>query len=274
MFFIDAKTYLDELEKFEPKILSSCREALEKSVIDLGFLKVNKQAFIKAPNKSIDYAVIERSKKVAVLPYEQQWRDLGSWDSVFEYLPADKNGNYLTGDVISSNTINTMIRSESRLVATSGVKDLLIVDTPDVILITKKNSAQEIKTLVQDLKKKNRIEATDNAKVHRPWGSYQSLCKGNNFQVKIIEVNPKKSLSLQLHNHRAEHWVVVNGTAEVINGDQKFILNENQSTFIPLGVKHRLTNPRNEKLKIIEVQSGTYLGEDDIIRFEDAHNRI
>lgn len=273
MFLIDAKTYLEELEKFEPNILYACKEALEKSVIDLDFTRINKEAFMKAPNKSIDYAVIERSKKIAVLPYEESWTDLGSWDSLFEYLPIDKNGNFVNGDCFLSETTNSMVWSESKLVTTIGVKNLIIIETPDAILVTNKKNTQKVKCLVNNLKELNRIEASDHTRGYRPWGTYLSVCRNDNYQVKIIEVDPKKSLSLQLHHHRAEHWIVVEGIAEVLNGDQKLRLKKNQSTFIPVGVKHRLSNPSVKKLRIIEVQSGSYLGEDDIVRFDDKYGR-
>lgn len=274
MFLIDAEKFLNEIKKFEPQIYSSCEKALEKSVNDLDFTRIDKASFQKSPKKSIDYAIIERSREIAVLPYYSFWKDLGSWDSIFEYLPKDKNENLVIGDCILNNSFNTMVRSENRLVCTLGVNDLIIIETSDVVLVTKNNEAEKVKNLVDDLKKQNRIEAIDHNTGYRPWGTYRSLCKGKNFQVKLIEVKPKKSLSLQLHRYRAEHWIIVEGVAEITNGNKKFILKENQSTFIPIGTKHRLTNPSDNHLKIIEVQSGSYFGEDDIIRFDDNFGRI
>jgi mannose-1-phosphate guanylyltransferase len=274
MFLIDATIYLEELNKFEPEIFIACQNASEESIVDLDFIRVNKESFSKSPSKSIDFAVIEHSQKVSVIPYSAQWTDLGAWDAVFENLPVDHNGNSIIGEGILYETTKTMVKSENRLVVTLGVDDLLIVETPDVVLVTKKEAAQKVKDIVSDLKNRNFRQASEHTTVYRPWGSYQSLYRSKNSQVKKIKVKPKKSLSLQLHHHRSEHWVVVKGTAEIIKGKQNIILNENESTFIPTGTKHRLTNTGEVDLVLIEVQLGMYLGEDDIVRFKDEYGRV
>ena len=274
MFLLDARIYLDELGKYNAAMLLACEEAIEKSKIDLDFCRVDEDAFSKSPSDSIDYAVMERSEKVSVLPFESGWSDLGAWDAVLEQLPTDKNGNAVIGDGLIESSRNTLIRSERRLVAALGVEDLLIVETPDVVLISKKEAAQDVKQIVERLRTSDRTEADEHVIGYRPWGTYESIAQGKNFQVKKIIVKPGKSLSLQMHHHRAEHWIVVSGVAEVVNDEKTLTLKENESTFIPLGVKHRLTNRGDVDLILIEVQSGSYLGEDDIIRFEDSYGRI
>lgn len=273
MFLLDARTYLDELAKYNPEMLAACEEAIEKSVIDLDFCRVDEDAFLKSPSDSIDYAVMERSDKVSVLPFESDWSDLGAWDAVLQQLPTDKDGNAVIGDGLIEGSRNTLIKSERRLVAALGVEDLLIVETPDVVLVSKKETAQNVKRIVERLRTSDRIEVDEHVIGYRPWGTYESIAKGKDFQVKKIIVRPGMSLSLQMHNHRAEHWVVVQGKAEVINGDQLLVLGANESTYIEKETKHRLTNRGNTDLVVIEVQSGSYLGEDDIFRFEDQFNR-
>ena len=273
IFLLDAKTYLDELKYFAPEVFKVCELAIKNSIEDQDFVRIKEESFNACPNISIDYAVMEHSKNVSVIPFNSKWLDLGAWDSVLEEIPTDENGNAVLGDAITLNTFNTLVRSESRLVATLGVKDLLITETPDVVLVCRKNSSQDIKLLVEMLRNQDRKEADEHVLCYRPWGSYQSIIIGEHFQVKKIIVKPQKSLSLQFHKYRSEHWVVVKGTADVINGEKNFILPEGHSTFIPSGVKHRLTNARKTDLIIVEVQIGSYLGEDDITRLKDNFGR-
>ena len=216
---------------------------------------------------------MERSNRVSVMSFDSAWSDLGAWDAVLDQQPADVNGNVIVGDGLAVNTTNTLIRAERRMVAALGVRDLLITETPDVVLVASKDAAQDVKTIVDQLRSQGRLEADEHVTGYRPWGTYESISRGERFQVKRIVVHPGKSLSLQMHHHRAEHWVVVEGVAEVVNGEQTILLSENQSTFIPVGAKHRLTNPGQTDLVLIEVQSGSYLGEDDIIRLEDNYGR-
>ncbi|WP_420550162.1 mannose-1-phosphate guanylyltransferase/mannose-6-phosphate isomerase [Litorivicinus lipolyticus] len=273
MFVLDAQAYLAELANFEPAMVEAAQASLDEAKVDLDFVRIDQPSFEMSPSDSIDYAVMERSDLVHVLPFVGEWSDLGAWDAVMDQLPSDEHQNSVVGDGLIIDSQNTLIRSSSRTVAALGVKDLLIVETPDVVLVTTKESAQNVKKIVEELRFKNRSEANEHTTGFRPWGTYQSICNGDRFQVKRIEVKPGKSLSLQMHHHRAEHWIVVQGTAEIVNGDQTLMLNENQSTFIPLGVKHRLTNLGKIDLVLIEVQSGSYLGEDDIVRFEDVYGR-
>ena len=270
---LDAKVYLDELGKFAPEMLAACREAMDKAVVDLDFCRVDEEAFTRSQSDLIDYAVMKKSDKVSVLPFESEWSDLDAWDAVLDQLPTDRDGNAIVGDGIIVDSKNTLVRSEGRLVAALGVEDLLIVETADVVLVSKKGAAQDVKKIVERLKSDGRDQANEHVIGYRPWGTYESIAKGERFQVKKIIVKPGKSLSLQMHHYRAEHWVVVSGVAEVVNGEQTFLLRENESTFIPLGVKHRLTNSESNDLVLIEVQSGSYLGEDDIVRFEDNYGR-
>jgi len=274
MFLLDAKTYLGELARLKPTILDACKQAVEKSIIDLDFCRVDEGAFSKSPSDSIDYAVMEHAKNVSVLPFESDWSDLGTWDAVLEQLATDENGNAMIGDGLIEDSKNTLIRSERRLVAALGVEDLLIIETPDVVLVSKKQTAQDVKQLVECLRTSDRAEADEHVIGYRPWGTYELIAKGKDFQVKKIIVKPGMSLSLQMHHHRAEHWVVVEGIAEVTNGDQSLVLEANESTYIPKEVNHRLANPGNLNLVLIEIQSGSYLGEDDIIRFDDQFGRI
>lgn len=273
MFLLDAKTYLDELAKYNPEMLAACGEAIEKSVIDLDFCRVDEDAFAKSPSDSVDYAVMERSDKVSVLPFESDWSDLGAWDAVLEQLPTDEDGNAVIGDGLIEGSRNTLIRSERRLVAALGVEDLLIVEMPDVVLVSKKEAAQDVKQIVERLRYADRTEADEHVTGYRPWGTYESIARGKDFQVKKIIVKPGMSLSLQMHRHRAEHWVVVEGTAEVTNGDQSLILETNESTYIEKGTIHRLANRGDRDLVVIEVQSGSYLCEDDIVRLDDEFGR-
>ena len=273
MFLIDAKVFLEELAEHAPAMLAACREACERSAKDIGFSRLNKTEFEACPNDSIDYAVMEKSDKVFVLRYHSDWFDLGAWDAVQDQLAPDDDGNVVVGSGVLNNSQNCLVRTEGRLVALTGVKDLCVVETTDAVLVADRNDVQSVKHIVEALRTKNERCSDEHVVGYRPWGAYETLALGGRFQVKRIVVKPGRSLSLQMHHHRAEHWVVVEGTAEVTNGDRKFLMSENESTYIPIGQKHRLTNPGKRDLVLIEVQSGGYLGEDDIVRFEDAYAR-
>ncbi len=274
MFLLNAKTFLEELEHYCPEIIDACQSALGASVRDGDVVRIDADAFGRCPSDSVDYAVMERSDRVSVLRFDGHWSDLGAWDAVHDALPMDADGNAAVGDALMSQSSNTLVRAESRLVVTHGVANVVVVETPDVVLVADRDSAQGIKPVVETLKSQKRAEATEHTTGYRPWGTYESICKGERFQVKKIVVRPGRSLSLQMHHHRAEHWIVVQGTAEVVNGDDVILLKENESTYIPVGCKHRLTNPGQIDLVLIEVQSGSYLGEDDIVRFEDTFGRV
>ena len=274
MFMFRARRYLEELKKFKPDILESCTAALHNASLDMHFVRVDKDAFSSCPSDSIDYAVMEKTQDAAIVPMEAGWSDVGSWSSLWDLLPRDADGNSCKGDVITLETCNSLLLSDNRLVATLGVQDLVVVETKDAVLVAHKNRAQEIKTLVNHIKSSGRSEHITHREVFRPWGSYDSIDTGGRYQVKRITVKPGAKLSLQKHHHRAEHWVVVSGTAMVTNGEDSFLVTENQSTYIPLGRTHSLENPGKIPLELIEVQSGAYLGEDDIVRFEDIYGRL
>ena len=273
MFMFKASLYLDELEKFEPDILKACKKSLQNEHKDLDFIRLNNNEFIKCPNKSIDYAVMEKTDKSVVIPLDANWSDIGSWESLFNSKEKDKNGNVIEGDVILNNVTNTFSYSSNRLVAVTGVSDLIIVDTQDALLVSNKNNAQNIKNIVGILKNNKRAETEDHRKVFRPWGYYDCIDVDKGFQVKRILVNPGAKLSLQKHQYRAEHWIVVKGIATITFQDRVFSLNANQSTYIPKEEIHRLENQEKIPLEIIEIQTGEYLGEDDIIRLEDDYQR-
>jgi len=273
IFMYKASTIINEFEKYLPEIIKIARESLQKSREDLDFIRLEENTFKKCPNISLDHAVMEKTKKGIVLPLNTDWSDIGSWNSLWKYSQKDANGNVMSGDVIEIESKNNLIRSENRLVSTIGIENQIIIETSDVVLIANRKNSQELKFLVENLKNKSRKEAIDNEKVYRPWGNFISLENGINWKVKKIVVNPKESLSLQMHNHRSEHWVVVSGKAEIILDEKTFFLNENQSCYIPAKSKHKLSNKEREPLVIIEVQSGDYLGEDDIVRFEDKYGR-
>lgn len=273
MFLLRADSYLNELEAFAPSILTAVREALHKGQNDLDFLRLDPDAFSRCPSDSIDYAVMERTGKAVVVPLSCGWSDVGSWSSLWEVEAKDAIGNAVTGDVLLHDVDNSYVRAESRLVAAVGVEDLIIVETSDAVLVANKHRVQDVKHIVSTLKAQQRNEATVHKQVYRPWGSYESLVSAGRFQVKRIVVNPGQQLSLQMHHHRAEHWIVVSGTATVTCGEKEYLLGEDQSTYIPLGNRHRLTNPGVIPLEIIEVQTGSYLGEDDIVRFQDVYGR-
>lgn len=274
MFAFKASVFLDELGRFSPEMLIACRKALESAAEDLDFIRVDADAFKESPADSIDYAVMEKTDKAVVIPMAAGWSDVGSWHALWDISEKDSQGNACIGDVLCEKSNNNYIQSEQKLIATLGVSDLVIVETDDAILVADKHCVQDVKTLVARLDKAQRNETKQHRKVYRPWGYYDSIDQGERFQVKRIVVNPGQQLSLQMHHHRAEHWVVVSGTAKVTRGKEEILLAENQSTFIPLGVKHRLENPGSIPLEIIEVQSGSYLGEDDIVRFEDTYGRL
>ena len=273
MFMFKASTYLQELEKFEPEILNSCRKSCQTEYKDKDFIRLNNNEFYQCPEQSVDYAVMENTKDGVVVPLDANWSDIGSWDALWNAKNKDKNGNVSEGDVILDKVENTYTYSSNRLVSVIGTSDLIIVDTQDALLVADKRYSQNIKNIVNQLKQDSRAEADNHRKVFRPWGYYDSIDADNGFQVKRILVNPGAKLSLQKHRHRAEHWVVVKGIAKVTCGEKVFHLKENQSTYIPKEVVHRLENLEKTPLEIIEIQTGNYLGEDDIIRLEDYYQR-
>lgn len=273
IFLLSAQHYLNELQRLAPEIHTACLAAYKNATHDEDFIRIAKKEFTSCPNDSIDYAVMEKSTDVVVVPLAAAWNDVGAWSALWEIGNADASGNVQQGDVLSHGATNCYIRAEKRLVAAVGVNDLIIVETPDAILVANKDKAQDVKQIVDRLNEQKRPETIAHARVSRPWGAYQSIDAAERFQVKRITVKPGASLSLQMHHHRAEHWIVVSGTARVVRGGEEIILTENQSTYIPLGVTHRLENPGVIPLELIEVQSGSYLGEDDIVRFEDVYGR-
>lgn len=274
MFMFRADVYLQELERHHPQMLAQVRAAVDSGQLDLDFLRLDTKAFETCPSDSIDFAVMEKSDNTALVEADALgWSDIGSWEALAEVTPADEAGNNVIGDVIVHNADHCYLRSEHRMVAVVGVSDLVVVETADAVLIAHKNSSQDVKKIVEQLNVAGRRESVSHRKVYRPWGSYEGLDEGDRFQVKRIIVKPGASLSLQKHFHRAEHWIVVKGTARVVNGDQEILLTENQSTYIPLGTVHRLENPGKLPLELIEVQSGAYLGEDDIVRLQDNYGR-
>ena len=273
MFMFSAQAYLSALESSQPDMATACREAMTAAERDLDFIRPNADIFATSPANSIDYAVMEHTTDGAVVSLDCDWSDIGAWSALWEAGAKDESGNVTEGDVVLDNTSNSYIRSQSRLVTTTGVKDLVVVETADAVMVADRYLVQDVKNIVSALKSASRAEADSHRRVFRPWGSYELLVEGEGFQVKQIVVNPGQRLSLQLHHHRAEHWVVVRGTAEVVNGGETMLLNEDQSTYIPIGAKHRLSNPGKYPLELIEVQSGSYLGEDDIVRFEDVYGR-
>ena len=273
MFAFRASRYLEELQKTQPRMVEAAREALAAATRDADFLRLDKAAFSRCPADSIDYAVMEKTDRAAVLPIDVGWNDVGSWSALWSVVEQDGQGNAHRGDVLARDCRNTLAISDKRLVALIGLEDLVVVDTDDAVLVAHKDRVQEVKEIVATLKQSKRPQATWHRKVYRPWGSYDGIDSGERFQVKRIVVKPGAALSLQMHHHRAEHWIVVKGTAQVTCGEKVFLLGENESTFIPLGSKHRLENPGKQPLELIEVQSGSYLGEDDIVRFEDVYGR-
>jgi len=274
MFMFRASTYLAELGIHAPVMLAAAREAFDKANSDLDFIRLQAEAFASAPSDSIDYAVMEKTARAAVVPVACHWSDIGSWDALWLAAEKDAEGNHLEGDVIAIDTRGSLVRSHDRhLVATVGLEDIVVVTTPDATLVARRDASQDVKKIVEALKAAGRTEHDLHRVVHRPWGMYDSLESGDRFQVKRIVVKPGAALSLQMHHHRAEHWIVVKGVAEVTCDDKVFLLAENQSTYLPLGSKHRLRNPGKVPVELIEVQSGSYLGEDDIVRYDDVYGR-
>ncbi len=273
MFLFSAKAFIAELEQLEPEIVKACKASIDSAETDLDFVRIDEQAFALCPSKSIDYAVMEHTAHAAVIPVEIGWNDVGSWGALWDIGSKDGANNVVLGDVSIFDTQNSYIRSEGPLVTSLGIENLVVVATEDAVLVASKDRAQDVKTIVEFLKSRGREEATSHPRVYRPWGYYQTVHDGERFQVKRITVNTGASLSLQLHHHRTEHWIVVNGTANVRKGDDEFVLNENESTYIPTNTVHRLTNHGKVPLNLIEVQSGSYLGEDDIVRYEDNYGR-
>lgn len=274
MFLFRASRYLEELEKFRPDIIEACKNSIKDIEIDLDFVRVNKDGFLNCPSESIDYAVMEKTSDAVVVPMNAGWSDIGSWSSLWDVSEKDIRGNVASGDVLLHETNNSFIRTDDKLVACVGVNDLVIVSTKDALLVAKKDRVQDAKLIAQRLKAEGRPEWEIHREVYRPWGMFDSIDQGDRYQVKRITVKPGAKLSVQMHHHRAEHWVIVSGSAKVTNGDKTFLLSENESTYIPIGVVHALENPGKVDLEIIEIQSGTYLGEDDIVRFEDVYGRV
>ena len=274
MFMFRASRYLGELEKFSPDILTACREALSKAEQDMLFTRVDHAAFSACPENSIDYAVMEKTADAVMVPLDAGWSDIGSWSAIWDVSAKNADGNVLRGDVLCERTQGSYVYSEHRLVATVGVDDLVIVETKDAVLVARRGQVQDVKKIVEQLRRDKRYEHSSHRDVYRPWGVYDSIDQGERYQVKRITVKPGAKLSVQMHHHRAEHWIVVSGVAKVTNGDKTYLVTENQSTFIPIGQVHALENPGKILLELIEVQSGSYLGEDDIVRFEDRYGRI
>jgi len=272
MFLFRAQSFLDELQRLDPAMFEACSNAVTSAKRDLDFIRLDGAAFKAARSDSIDYAVMEKTDKAAIVPMDAGWDDVGAW-SFLETLARDERGNYSHGDVLFEDSDNTLVHSEGRLVAALGLKDVIVVETKDAVLVADRSRAQDVKRVVTRLKTLGRLEVENHTVVHRPWGSYETLAIGPRFQVKRIIVKPKQKLSLQMHHHRAEHWIVVCGTARVTCAEREFLLGENESTYIPLGSQHRLENPGSILLELIEVQSGAYLGEDDIVRFNDVYGR-
>jgi mannose-1-phosphate guanylyltransferase/mannose-6-phosphate isomerase len=273
IFIFKASLYLNELEKFEPEIFHACKKAFNNATIDTDFIRPNYDEFIKCPNKSIDYAVMEKTQNAVVVPFNSNWSDVGSWNKLWTSQPKDIDNNATYGDVHLSEVKNSYIYSSSRLVAVNDLSDLIVVDTQDALLVSSKKKSGKVKNIVSFIKASGRSESYNHRKVFRPWGYYDSIDHGNGFQVKRINVNPGAKLSLQKHHKRSEHWVVIKGIAKITCGTKEFILKENESTYIPKGEVHRLENQQTTHLQIIEIQTGEYLGEDDILRLEDDYHR-
>jgi mannose-1-phosphate guanylyltransferase/mannose-6-phosphate isomerase len=273
MFVFKASRYLSELAAFAPDILEASTAAYRAAKVDLDFMRIDKAAFEACRGESIDYAVMEKTRDAVVLPLDAGWSDVGSWSSLFDALHSDEDGNVLQGDVLVHDTHDCYVHSTSRLVTAVGMDDHIIVETKDAVLVAPKERVQDVKELVTALRKAGRSESAWHREVYRPWGSYDSIDDGDRFQVKRLTLKPGGMLSLQMHHHRAEHWIVVQGTARVTCGDKTFLLSENESTFVPIGATHRIENPGKVALHIVEVRSGTYLGEDDIVRYEDHYGR-
>ncbi|HEX7387961.1 MAG TPA: mannose-1-phosphate guanylyltransferase/mannose-6-phosphate isomerase [Castellaniella sp.] len=273
LFLFKASRYVQELDTCQPRILAACRQAMQAAQQDLDFVRPDEPAFLACPSDSIDYAVMERTQDAAVVALDAGWNDLGAWAALSTVLPQDECGNNVQGDVLVEQVSGSMIRAEHRLVAAVGIRDVVVVETKDAVLVADKARVQDVKRIVEQLRAAGRTEQVEHREVYRPWGVFDSIGSGDRYQVKKITVKPGAKLSLQKHHHRAEHWVVVSGTARVTNGEKTYLVTENQSTYIPIGQVHSLENPGVIPLELIEVQSGAYLGEDDIVRLEDRYGR-
>jgi mannose-1-phosphate guanylyltransferase/mannose-6-phosphate isomerase len=273
MFLFSAKVFIKDMERLEPAMLGCCRDAITHAHRDMDFIRLGEAGFLACPSQSIDYAIMEHVPHAAIVPVEMGWSDVGSWQSLWDISPRNADGNTILGDVVTEKASNSYIRSEGPLVAVVGAENLVVVATKDAVLVSHRDAAQDVKKIVAQLESQSRGHHLHHTVVHRPWGSYESIDTGDRFQVKRIVVKPGAKLSLQMHHHRAEHWIVVRGTAMVTCDDKEFLLQENESTYIPLGSRHRLENPGKVPLHLVEVQSGAYLGEDDIVRFEDTYGR-
>lgn len=273
MFVFKTDVFLDELSACSPDVVASAEQSRKLAVRDLDFIRVDKDAFASSPNISIDYAVMEKSKNVVCVPLDAGWSDVGDWKSYWDVSQKDESGNSFIGDSIDVGSTNTLVFSQDKLVATLGVDNLMIINTPDAVLVADKSQAQQVKAIISQIEKQNRSEHMQHREIYRPWGCYDAIDNGDRYQVNRIRVKPGASLSLQLHHHRAEHWIVVKGTALVQKGDEIMLLSENESTYIPVGTRHRLSNPGKIPLEIVEVQSGPYLDDDDVIRYEDSYGR-
>ena len=274
IFLMRADRWLDEISQYRPDILKVCREAMNKGVQDSDFFRVDKQLFHDCLSDSIDYAVMEKTDHAVVVPISAGWSDIGAWSALWNVCPQNADGNVIQGDVLAEDTHNAFLLAQHRCLATVGLDNIVVVETADAVLVASKDKAQDVKAIVDRLKDSGRDESKMHRQVYRPWGSYEGIDAGSRFQVKRLSVKPGAQLSLQMHHHRAEHWIIVKGTARVTCGDQVFTLHENESTYIPIGEKHRLENPGNIPLEVIEIQSGSYLGEDDIVRYEDIYDRV
>ena len=274
MFAFKASSFLSELQKFNPVMLEKCQQALKRAQIDMDFVRLDKEIFATCPSDSIDYAVMEKTEKAVVIPMDAAWNDVGSWSALWEVTEKDASGNAIIGDVFTVDTQNSFIHAHSKLVTVVGLSDVVVVETDDAVMIAAKDRVQDVKDIVDQLKAQGRTEADIHRKAYRPWGHYDLVDTGERHQTKRIVVKPGAKLSLQKHHHRAEHWVVVKGTALITKGDEQILITENESTYIPLGIVHCLENPGVIPLEIVEVQSGSYLGEDDIIRFNDVYGRV
>jgi mannose-1-phosphate guanylyltransferase/mannose-6-phosphate isomerase len=273
IFLMRTRRWLEEIGRFRPDILECCRAAMEQGTHDSDFYRVSRAAFLESPSDSIDYAVMEKTADAAVVPFSAGWSDVGAWSALWNVCPRNADGNVIQGDVIAEDTHGSLLFAQHRCLATVGIDDVIVVETADAVLVAGKQRSQDVKNIVNVLKARKREECRVHRRVYRPWGTYEGIDAGSRFQVKRLTVNPGAALSLQMHHHRAEHWVVVRGTARVTCGESVFNLHENESTYIPIGEKHRLENPGNIPLEIIEIQSGSYLGEDDIVRFADVYDR-
>jgi len=273
MFLFKASRYLEELYEHRPDIYEACLLSMEGVARDNDFLRVNKIPFSSCPSDSVDYAVMENTVGAIVVPMDAGWSDIGSWSSLWDISQKDGSGNVIHGDVILHQSNNSYVRTDGKLIAAIGVSDLVIVSTKDAVVVAHRDSVQDVKVVTEELKREKRTEWELHREVYRPWGKYDSIDSGDRYQVKRITVKPGAKLSVQMHHHRAEHWVIVSGTARVTNGEKTFLLAENESTYIPLGVIHSLENPGKVDLELIEVQTGSYLGEDDIVRIKDNYGR-